>query len=230
MRKQLIVACLALAAFAVVPSLASAKPVLTHPTNTVAPVGTSITATNVGNSVLTNGLGTITCTTAILTGSLTSNSTANGIQGTITKADFGGTTGKTIPGDTEPECTGTGFYAGGAGITTNPPYCLQATGTTDTIAVRGGGCGGVLGKPKFRLSVTTIFGTVTCEYASTAAEGLTGSLVTDTSGQEAQGTLTEQGFSLSGGGGECPSEGKLTLTVRLETDLGPSFTPLFVSS
>jgi hypothetical protein len=227
MRKQLIVACLALAAFAVVPSLASAKPVLTHPTGTVAPVGTKITATNVGNATLSNGLGHVTCSTAILTGEVTSNSTANGIQGTLTKAEFGGT-GSKIVNDPEPECTGTGFYAGGAGVTTNPPYCLQAIGTTDTVAIRGGACGGVLGKPTFKLSVTTIFGTVTCEYASTSAEGLTGSLVTDASGQQAEGSLSEQGFTkTAGSGGECPSEGKLSMTVKLETD--GTVTPLYIS-
>src|SRR5436305_2798324 len=105
MRKQLLLVCMAFAAFAVVPSLASAKPVITHPTGTVLATGTKITATNVGNSVLSNGLGTITCSTAILTGELTQNSTANGIKGTITSAKFGGTTGKTISGDEEPECT-----------------------------------------------------------------------------------------------------------------------------
>src|SRR4051812_3956492 len=47
MRKTLIAACLATAAFAVVPSLASAKPVVTHPTGTpmaVHPAGTTCTA------------------------------------------------------------------------------------------------------------------------------------------------------------------------------------------
>jgi hypothetical protein len=229
MRKQLLLVCMAFAAFAVVPSLASAKPVLTHPTGTVLATGTKITATNVGNITLSNGLGHVTCSTAILTGTLTQNNTTNGIKGEITSAKFGGTTGKTIPGDEEPECTGTGFYAGGAGVTTVPPYCLEATGTGDTVAVRGGTCAAPT-KPKFKLSVTTIFGTVTCNYESTALAGLVGSLVTDESGQDAQGTLTEQGFTKAAeSGGECPSEGKLSMTVTLETDVSPA-TPVYFSS
>jgi hypothetical protein len=164
-----------------------------------------------------------------LTGELTQNSTAAGIKGTITSAKFGGTTGKTISGDEEPECTGTGFYAGGAAITVGTPICIESTGTTDTFAVRGGTCAAT-SKPKFKISLTTIFGTVTCNYESTSINGLVGSFVTNESGSDVTTTLLEQGFTKAeGSGGECPSEGKLNMTTTSEMD-SASAEPVFVSS
>jgi len=229
MGKQLIAICVALSAFVIVPSLASAKPVLTHPTGTVLATGTKITATNVGNVVLSNGLGNVTCTTAIVTGTLETNSTASGIKGTITSAKFGGTTGKTIIGDEEPECTGTGFFAGGAGVTTKPPYCVELTEASDTGRLRGGACTEASSKPKFKLSVTTIFGTITCEYESTTAS-LTSSFETDTTGTDTNGTVAEQEFTKSAGSaGECSASAKVSFSLTVERDREPA-EPVYVSS
>jgi hypothetical protein len=229
MRKQLVVACLTIATLGVIPSLASALPVVTHPTGTVLATGTKITATNVGTSTLSNGLGSITCSTAILTGTLETNTTAAGIKGTITSAKFGGTTGKTITGDEEPECTGTGFYAGGAGLTTKPPYCIESIEANDTFKMRGGKCSEAPTKPKFQVSVTTIFGTVTCIYETEKAN-LSGTFETDGSGSDVKTSLSEQAFvKSSGSGGECPSSGKLSLTTTSETDSGTA-EPVYVSS
>jgi hypothetical protein len=230
MQKHLIAIGVALATFAMATSLASAKPVLTHPTGTVLATGTKITATNVGNAVLSNGLGTLACSTVIVTGTLEANSTVNGIKGTITSAKFGGTTGKTITGGEEPECTGTGFFAGGAGVTTKPPYCVALTGASDTGSLRGGACTEPSSRPKFNLSVTTIFGTVTCEYESTSVEGLVGSFATDATGADTNGTVAEQEFIKSAGsGGECSASAKVSMSLTVETDSKVA-EPVYVSS
>jgi hypothetical protein len=222
--RKLIVACLAIAAFGVIPSMASAAPVLTHPTGTVAPVGTLLKATNTTESVLSNGLGTVRCSSAVLTGEVTSNATATGVKGNITSAVFGGTTGKTIAGDEAPECTGTGFYAGGAGVTAKPPYCLEATTAADTGKVRGGKCSAEATPVKFQLSVTVFGFPVSCLYEKASLEG---SFTTDPS--DAVMTLNEQEFVKgAGSGGECPSSGKLSVSITWETE-GPTFTPVYFS-
>src|SRR3954463_5033406 len=138
MRKTLLAACLVIAAFAVVPSLASAKPVLTHPTGSLLGIGSKITATNVGNTTMVTPIGTFTCSTAILTGELTQNNTANGFKATITSLGEGGT-GTTIAGDNEPECTGSGIV-GNRGMTWIPPYCVEGVEANDKLKVRGGAC------------------------------------------------------------------------------------------
>ena len=222
---KLLLACVAIAAMGVVPSLASAAPVVTHPTGTVAPVGTLIKATNVTEATLSNALGTLKCSSVVLTGELTSNSTAGGIKGTMTSAVFGGTTGKTISGDEAPECTGTGFYAGGIGVTAKPPYCIEATGATDTFKMRGGKCSAEGSAVKFQLSVTVFGAVVSCLYEKAALEG-----TFKTDPEDVTTTLSEQEFTkAAGSGGECPSSGKLSMTTTSEID-SATVEPLYVSS
>jgi hypothetical protein len=214
MSKKLFAACLVIAAFAVVPSLASAKPILTQPTGTVLGAGASIVATNVGNTVMTTSTGNLTCSTAILEGKLSSNVTANGAKGEITKARFGGT-GGTQAGAPEPECTGEGFFTPNTTITPeiSMPWCLEAGVNADVFTVRGGACGAAVQAIKFNLDVT---GVGTCEYSrATAANG---TLVTHGSGAgENTGSITNQAWTKIGGPFLCPSEGKLDMTFSLKS-------------
>jgi hypothetical protein len=237
MRKTLIAACLAIAAFAVVPSLASAKPVVTHPTGTIMavhPAGKTCTekpegcilATNIGETTMTTSIGDIHCSTAILTGELTQNNAANGFKGTITSAKFGGDSTLTIPGDEEPECTTTGIL-GNTGITATPPYCVEGVEANDKLKVRGGACSEAVKNVTFKMTVTGPFGiTVTCSYAKAS---LTGTFQTDTeAGKDATVTFSEETFLKTEGGGECPESGKLNMKFTLETDT-PVATPIYFS-
>jgi len=226
MNKKLFAACLVIAAFAVVPSLASANPILTEPTGTALAVGSKITATNVGNTTLVTSTGTLTCTTAILTGTVTSNTTATGAAGEITDAKFGGT-GATQAGAEEPECTGSNFFTPNTTITPKQslPWCLQAGAAADTFTVKGGKCGGAQTSIAFKLDVT---GIGTCEY--TRAATVNGTLVTDGGGaNENTGAISEVPWTLASGPGLCPSEGKLNMRFSLETDASP-FAQVFISS
>jgi hypothetical protein len=230
MSKKLIASCMALAAFtafAVVPSLASAKPVITHPTSTVLATGTKIKATNVGNATMVTPVGTLTCTSATLTGTLLTNSTAAGIEGEITAAAFGGT-GGTAAGEPSPECTGSNFFLPSTSITPNPatnglPWCIAATAAADTFTVSGGPCGAARAI-RFNLAVTNVG---TCVYQRAAA--VSGTLQTDLTGQDATSTISEQAFTFLEGPGLCPSEGKLNMTFTLETDTATA-EPLYFSS
>lgn len=235
MSKKLLVACLAIAAFAVVPSLASAKPVLTEPTGTVINVGAAectgkpgicILATNVGNSTLVTSTGTLTCTTVSLTGRLISNSTAGGAKGEIHSASFGGT-GTTAAGEPAPECTGSNFFTPNTSITPSQslPWCLE-TGEGDTFTVKGGSCGAQT-SINFKLAVT---GVGTCEY--TRAATVNGTIQTDgvaPAETENTGGISEVPWTLVSGPGLCPGEGKLNMRFKLETDVSP-FNQIFISS
>jgi hypothetical protein len=214
MRKHLLAACLSLAVAAAMPATASAKPVLKHATWTVAPVGTKIMGTNVGNITMSNGIGSITCSTASLTGALTVNETSNGFEANITSLKFGGTTGKTIAGDEEPECTGTGNYAGGVAVTWTAPFCLESTAETDTTGMRGGLCAESSRAVVFHTDWTSIFGTIACSYQRSSLAG-----TFKTYPEDAILTFSELTFTkLAGSGGECPTEFKTNMTFTLETD------------
>jgi hypothetical protein len=225
MSKKLFAACLVIAAFAVVPSLASANPVLTHPTGKVLAAPVKILATNVGETELVTSTGTLKCTTAHLTGTLISNSTAGGAKGEITAATFGGT-GGTAAGEPQPECTGTNFFTPNTSITpeTTLPWCLETAAATDTFTVKGGQCGSQV-PIKFRLAVT---GVGTCEYER--ATTVNGTLVTHGGGtNENTGAITNQSWGLIAGPGLCPSTGALTMRFELETDEAP-FEKIYISS
>jgi hypothetical protein len=224
MSKKLFAACLVIAAFAVVPSLASARPVLTEPTGTVLAGTPTIVGTNVGETTMTTSFGTLHCTKAVLEGNLVSNSTAGGIKGEIKKAKFTGT-GGTAAGAPGPECTGTGFFAPDTTITPeiNMPWCLEATTVNDTFLIRGGACSAASQAIKFNLDVT---GVGTCEYSRTAAA--TGTIVTHGAGSnENTAAIAEQAWTKIGGPFACPGEGKLDMRFSLETTTGAQ---IFVSS
>lgn len=226
MSKKLIAALMALTAFTafgVSATSASAAPVLTHPTGTVAPVGTLVTGTNVGETEMNTSFGKILCSSAVLTGTLTQNSTASGTKGEVTSATFQGTGETASNGDKE--CTS---WTGGVTVTPNVsgglPWCLEAT-SGDEGKVRGGKCSELSRGIKFVLDFTSIG---TCEYnRSTAAVG-----TLTTHPEDAVVHLVEQEWSKVGGTGGvlCPSTGKLTMTFTLETDTSASKDPMYFSS
>lgn len=217
MSKKLMTGLLALVAIAAMalPAMASANPVLTEGT-TVVPPNTKILGTNVGETVMTTSLGNVTCQEAKLTGKLTVNETAKGIDGDIETAEFHNT------GSTE--CSS---WTGGVTVNANPAtnglsWCVTATENNDKVKIRGGSCTAETRPIRFELAFTNVF-IGTCTYQrSAAAEG---TLVTG--GDEA--TISEQEWTKFAGGGGCPPSGKLDMTFTLETDISP-FTALTFSS
>jgi hypothetical protein len=216
MAKKLFAALMALAAIgAFAAASASANPVLTHPTGTVLKTETLIKATNVGNTTMVTGLGTVTCTAAQMTGKIKTNSTASGSEGEVTSASFS-------------NCTS---WAGAVTVTpgtltsTNGlPWCLEATTASDEGKLRGGACASAVRPIRFTLDFS--FGE--CVYQrSTAANG---TLRTDVAaGEDATVNLKEQEWTLFSGGGLCASSGKLNMTFTLETDTATA-EPLYFSS
>jgi len=272
MSKKLITACLglfALAAF-VLPAMASASPVLTHPTGTaLQPVfegakskncaegGTCITATNVGETFFMSDLSQATqtviaqCSKAVITGSLTKNNGTE-IEGDITTATFSGSGAESINSMTE--CTGianlgvtaNGKHAvktGGAlektdneEVSSATPWCLAASGATDTFTVRGGTCSEASRKITFILDSTFSKGVSTeCKYERTAA--IQGTYTTDTSGDAVltvvpgETAASREKTTFKGETGNnilCPSLGTLQMSLTLETDKATA-EPLYIS-
>lgn len=224
MSKKLFAGCLVIAVFTMIPTLATAKPILTDPTGTRLAGEPLVTATNVGNMTIETAVGTVTCTTVKLTGKLKSNETASGLKGEFSSATFAGT-GALVGG--EPECTGTNFFAANTTVTpaASLPWCLESPVNNDTFALTGGVCG-TDAPITFVLDVT---GTGECRYTRTLA--VTGALVTD-GGGAGENTLefanvawTREAPSAA----LCPAEAKLSMRLSLETD-DDAHAAIFISS
>jgi len=246
MSKKLMTGLLALVAFAALalPAIASASPEIGETTAggvwdklavhnpaktcTEEPSG-CIKATNVGETLMTNSSGSVLtrCTTAVLTGELTKNSGTE-IEGNVNSATFTGS-------GSESRCTAT---FGNSIVTPNVeveeegkkvkhglPWCIKAGGSLekDEMTVRGGSCSETARDIRFILDV---LGGVECEYQRTTA--IPGTFTTDTSGQDAETTITKQKFTrIRGSSLVCPSEGFLDMTFTLETDTGTA-SPLYI--
>lgn len=218
--RKLITACMALAAFgafAIAPGTASATndPQLTSPAGTLLATGSTITGTNVGETLMTDINGNILtrCTTAIMSGTVSTNS-ASTVAGSITSAKFGGT-GSTAAGAEEPECTGS---FGNVTVTTNPatnglPWCLTSnnTMTTDEVRIRGNGCSSASRPIRFVLDSTTAG---ECVYERSGA--IQGTYTTGTA-SAATVSISKQEFPRVSGGFLCPSAGFLDMTFKLTT-------------
>jgi hypothetical protein len=199
MHKKLIMACMAIAAFAafVVAPAASASPVLTSE-GKVVPVGTSITGKNTGAITFTGGFN-VACSSADLSGTVTKNS-ENQIKGEIPVggASFTGT-------GTGGDCTSA---LGNVKVTVNTKLCMETKGTTvDTETITGCGASVV-----FTLEIT---GTGPCKY-STAS--ITDTYTTNIT--PASTTVSEQEAKKSEGGFFCPSSGKLDMVFDRYTTGG----------
>jgi hypothetical protein len=218
MSKKLMTGLLALVAFAAMalPAVASASPEIGETSGgvfTKLATGVAIRGTNVGETLMTDASGNVLvrCTTAQMDGTLSKNSGTE-IEGTINTATFTGT-------GTGGACTG--FFGSNATITTNvgngTPWCLSVGGklAADTFSLRGNSCANASRSITFVLD--TSFGQ--CKYERTSA--VTGTIVTDVSGQEATATATKQEFPAEAGNPfGCPSVGNLDMTFKLETTNG----------
>jgi len=203
MHKKLIAACVSLVAFAALPAIAAASPVLQEGGVNV-PTGSTITATNVGNTVMTTSAGNIECTTSMMGGTLTVNS-GTLIEGDIEEATFTGT-------ESEERCSGP---LGAVRVTpTSLPWCLKAGGklAADTFELRGGLCTEASRAVVFTLD-TSFFGE--CTYSR---GNVTGTFTTG--GTQAHLTASEVEFTRIAGGFGCPASGKLDMTYKLETTNG----------
>jgi hypothetical protein len=219
MQSKLFAACLALVAFAAfaVPSLASASntPLVVENGTPVA-TGTKIEGVNVGVTKMTTSLGTVECTTAVMTGTLVKNTTGT-VEGTIETAQFGGT-GGTVAGAPEPECTSPfGNPTVTPSTATNGlPWCLRSTSTmaTDEFQLRGNGCTSAARPIRFALDVTVVG---TCVYERSSA--VVGSFTTSTTSSTL--SVSEQEFpAVAGNPFGCPSSGKLDMAFQLRTSGG----------
>lgn len=233
MGKKLILACMAvvaLAAFAL-PAAASATPRLCETVGEkcetlvvpAPPATLKIRAHNVGPTLFTTGGATLVeCTSAVLTGTLTENN-ATAVKGDVETAEFTGE-------EAGSKCKSS--FGGATAVDTNigngVPYCLTASGATDTVSVRGGACTAAARSITFVLTTTTIG---TCKYSRATA--FTGSITTHTSSSEdAIGTLEESGtkFEKEEGGVLCPASGGLVMKFTLTTDNSPTFTTLYIEN
>jgi hypothetical protein len=238
MSKKLITACLgvlALAAF-MLPASASANPILTHPTGTTLNPATGsctgvsgtvcITATSTAVVKLwptsgDTGTPLTECTSAVLTGYLTSNGKANPIKGSIHTANF---TGTGVNG----ECTST---FGGITVDTNVgngvPWCIESIATTDEFQVRGNSCANEARSITFVLTSTTVG---SCKYSR--APAVKGTFTTHSTGDAilTVNPTANASFTKEEGGIFCPSSGTLDMSMTLETDTTTSADPMYISS
>ena len=197
MHKKLMLACMAIAAFAafVVAPAASASPVLTDSGGTL-PVGASITGTTTGEAIFSGGFN-VKCH-GHLTGNVTENSGTK-IKGEVPagKAIF---TGTGAGGD----CTSA---LGDTAVTVTSALCMETVKGTDTVAVTG--CGANI---TFDLNVT---GALTCKYSTASVTGtfITGADATvNLNAQPASEEEPRQFF--------CPDNGSLTMDFDLTTTDG----------
>jgi hypothetical protein len=254
MSKKLITACLGLAALAAValPAMASASPVVTHPTGTPLATGTKITGTNIGTMKFKNASGETTlteCNTARLTGTLIKNK-ENHIEANITTATFfGGGAGKykgmeeckgvsTLPSFT---LTSNGTDPVGTKIdeedvTSGTPYCLTAGGVlaANKFTIRGGTCSEEPRKIIFILDTTPFFAGDAereCKYERTPA--IEGTYTTHSTGDAIllfEATEKATGFTGAAGNNVlCPSKWTLQASFTLETDTTPTAEPIYIS-
>jgi hypothetical protein len=226
MSKKIIMACMAVAAFAafVLPASASAKntPILKDASGTVA-VGAAINGTNVGETVFWNTATSIklaTCTTATLTGKVVKNTTGT-VEGTITTFDFSGTGGVHADNGLA-ECTGD---IGSSAVTViSKPLCLRSTEAMAThefqvgAELTGKTCAEGTGNVKFLL-ISTTAGECEYETASTVKGDFTTTAVGTASKLTTRDTIAGSGASKIRGGFLCPSSGMLGMTFTMETEV-----------
>jgi hypothetical protein len=209
MAKKILAICAALVAFAALPAVASASPVLQEGGVNVA-TGSGITATNSGPVVFKSSLGNVTCSNSVMHGTLVTNS-GKLIEGTITSASWTGANGapcESWAGDTTvtPVLTST--------ESTKHHWCIKTTSTTeDKWQLRGGGCAQAEGTLAFTLD----FPGFSCKFSRAAnLGGVTGTYETGKTPAPLKSTATE--FLLIEGGFLCPSKGTLEpATYTLET-------------
>jgi hypothetical protein len=196
MHKKLMMACMAIAAFAafVIAPAASASPVLTD-SGVPVPVGTSVEGHSTGITKFT-GFG-VECTTGNLKGTVTAN-TGTTIAGEVAAgaATFTGT-------GTNGDCTSP---LGSIGVKLVSKLCFDTVSKTDNVTITGCGANPIT----FTLTIT---GSVPCSYK---AATVTGTFVTN---GPATINISEQEATGEGEGNSfiCPTSGKLDMDFDLYT-------------
>ncbi len=216
MNRKILGICTALAAFAafaVVPTVASASPELTHPTLSRVAVNTKITAIAETHSVLgdTSANELVTCDATEdhtwLTGTVVKNNGTQ-IEGTIESAKFQADTELTkchsgLLGPTKVDIPGLTNEGG------TQHYCLKNS-AGDNWELKPANCGAAGGAFTFILT-----GSLTCYYSRTAA--ITGTFTTTHPGTL---TVNTTAFTREAPSSVfCPASGQLEkLTLRIYTD------------
>lgn len=202
----------ALAAFAMPSSALASKMTATHPTGTIAPVGTKVVGTNTDIlSTLTNAAGDVRvqCTSVFMTGTLVKNN-HEAIEGTIEKAEFKGKPGVT-PHTVHCESVFGDVTVTTAVATNGLPWCLRSTAAmpADEVQVRGNSCAGAARPIRFTLD--SALGS--CTYERPTAEPIKGTITTHPA--EPVIHIEKERFPIKEGGFFCPSEGFLDMTMDL---------------
>jgi hypothetical protein len=206
MHKKIIMACMAIAAFAAFVVAPAASAVTLTENGSAVAVGKKIEATNVGDVVLDiESGGTVTCSTGDFTGELTENGT--NVTGDITNATFSGT-------GASGDCTSSSLGDFKVDIP-SLPWCIKAPKGTDTWELKGGNCPGGTGPITFILTSTGLG--ITCRYERTSVTGTfntggTDVVLTVGANQTFTKELNDSFF--------CPASGILTGAFTLETDGG----------
>lgn len=206
MHKKIMLACMALvafAAFAIVPAMASAAPTLKEGTTTLA-VGAEIAGTQDGTEawVFTTSSGNVSCNEVRFAGVVTENP---GAKGTVKTASF--------KNNGSTSCPTTIFGVSSMVVTPKVPWCLSST-VLGTVKLVGGECGGKASGVKFVLD-PNVGGE--CEYEKAEVTG------TYTAGSEPlTADFTGNVFKLVRSTTLCPSEGTLDGKAILETPNGTS--------
>jgi hypothetical protein len=212
-------ALVALAAFGVLPAIASASPVLNEGGTALA-VGAHITAIGeaeeANRSKFTSGFVTVECNDVLLTGTVHKNSGTE-ILTTVEKATFHSETAG-VTGDCTSNLGATAVSVPGLDAGTSK-WCIKANAELgDKGIVEPHECTGTGGEFTFKLDVTNapLLGTQLCIYKRTT--NVNGSFTT-----ASPSTLTLEGEPAftkeEGSSGSCSAEGKLVrLKTRLYTD------------
>ncbi|MGN6585953.1 MAG: hypothetical protein ACTHKT_00550 [Solirubrobacterales bacterium] len=214
MHKQLMLACMAIVAFAafVIAPVASASPVLTSE-GKVVPIGTSITGVNTGATKLTvtKGGSALECDHDHLAGTVAKNSGTK-ITGEIPvgSAEFDGT-------GTNTDCTGPfGPFA----VTVKSKLCWETgeittpNGTKDADGITITGCGANV---TFTMNIT---GIALCRYLTASMSGTYTTNTTPATVNVSEQPLTSDGVNPF----PCPSDVWLDMDFDLYTTSGVGLT------
>jgi len=200
MHKKFMMACMAIAAFAAFVIAPSASAATLTSGGVPIPVGTSITATNTGNTTFT-GAFNVNCDHVHLTGTVTKNETPGAFAGQIPvgSAKFNGT-------GTNTDCTSA---LGSVKVTVNSKLCLEQVAGTDTVKTTG--CGANV---TFTLEIT---GTGPCRYSTASVSG-----TFTTNSSPATANVVKEPASGAGEGNAffCPASGELDMDFDLFTTNG----------
>jgi hypothetical protein len=208
MHKKIMMACMAIAAFAAFVVVPGASAASLMEGATVVPVGASVTGKST-DTKFTAGGNTVTCNNADMTGTVTANSGGT-VAGEILAANTS-FTGTGSGGD----CTSEGL--GPVKPSVNSKLCLHVAKGVDVGTVTG--CAGA--PVTFTLVITNLFN-LTCRYETASVEG---KITTAAEGKDAEVNLSEQfAAGEASNSGFCPSSGKLDMEFKLTTTNGTTLT------